>query len=234
MTVATPKVSCGQALRAVADPRIYKNFAIHLFVLLPASLVLAWLGTRVDAHLGWGAVTSRPVGWALAAICLATGAAIVVYSYAYLLLVGEGSPGSHLGGPQRLVTSGPYALVRHPSVIGKLLGVIAVGLAVGSPSFLLGVVPFLLAYSLVTNRFLQERYCERAFGESYRRYRARVPMIVPRPRALAAWWRGEAVLEEVTAEAEPGSIPRYELAIYLAFLAAILAAAFLLVRFITG
>jgi len=223
------------AVGSVRNPLIYKNFAIHAFVLLPATIVLVLLAMRVDRHLGWEAVASWPWRCTLAVVAFALGTAIVVYSYAYLLAFGDGSPGSHLGGPQRLVTSGPYALVRHPSVIGKLLGVIAVGLVFGSPTFLLAVIPLLLAYSLITNRLIQERYCERAFGDAYRAYRREVPMIVPRLEALNRRLHGQRVVVDIaTGPTVPGAIPRFELAIYLVLLAGILLAALAVVVALTG
>lgn len=229
MTVPNLKrraLSLKEAIGAITDAQIYKNFAIHLFVLIPAACLMAWLATRLDRRFGWQPCGSFGYRLAGAVVCLIAGALVVVYSYAYLLRFGEGSPGSHLGGPRRLVTGGPYALVRHPSVIGKLLGVIGLGLLAGSPSFLALFIPLLLVYSLLTNRYLQERYCERAFGEGYRRYRRAVPMILPGPRRVYAWLRGRLPESEAWAEeATPGAIPRYELAIYLALLAGLLALA---------
>jgi len=221
-----PALSLLEAIGSVTEAQIYKNFAIHLFVLIPATGLLAWLATRLDRRLGWGTFGSIGYRLPLAVCCVLFGALVVIYSYAYLLRFGEGSPGSHLGGPRRLVTGGPYALVRHPSVIGKLLGVVGLGLLVGSSAFLLIFIPVLLLYSLATNRWLQERYCERAFGDGYRRYRRAVPMIFPGPRRLIAWLHGRLPeIEAWTGEAAPGSIPRYELAIYLALLAGLLAVA---------
>jgi len=42
----------------------------------------------------------------------------------------------------------------------------------------------LLVYSLITNRCLQERYCEQRFGDVYSRYRAAVPMLLVRPSGV--------------------------------------------------
>jgi len=96
-------------------------------------------------------------------------------------------------------------------------------------------VPALLAYSLLTNRFIQERYTERAFGESYRAYRAAVPMILPGAGTLWAALRGKLEPVEVeSADAPAEAIPRYELAIYLVLLALILLGAWRFVAWITG
>ena len=115
----------------------------------------------------------------------------------YLYLSGGGSPGTHVdGGPTTMVDTGPYTVVRHPSVLGKLLGVVGLGLVWGSPAFLAGFVPVLVVYSLVTNRWLQERFCDERFGERYQTYRSRVPMLFPRPAGVRRWLRDEAAVPE--------------------------------------
>jgi hypothetical protein len=95
-----------------------------------------------------------------------------------------------------MVDTGPYTMVRHPSVLGKLLGVTGLGVAFGSTVFLAGFVPVLVAYSLVTNRWLQERFCDQRFGARYQAYRQVVPMLLPRPAGLRRWLRDEAALGE--------------------------------------
>ena len=104
------------------SPLIYRNFLVHIFVMIPSTIFLAYLAILLDGTFGWSRFATLGARLGPAIVMFAAGATIVVYCYAYLLLIGDGSPGSHLGGPKHLVASGPYALVRHPSVIGKLLG----------------------------------------------------------------------------------------------------------------
>lgn len=187
----------GPCFAAIRAPELYRNFAIHLFVMFPAALLMAWLGTRLDLALGLEAVGPEPLRLALGALCVLSGGIWVWYVYGYLYLSGGGSPGTHVdGGPTAMVDTGPYTVVRHPSVLGKLLGVIGLGVAFGSPSFLVGFVPVLVVYSLVTNRYLQERFCDERFGARYDAYRKVVPMLMPRPAGLRRWLRGEAALGE--------------------------------------
>lgn len=186
--------ACFAAIRA---PELYRNFAIHAFVMFPAAMVMCWLGTRVDAAIGQpplpGGLAVTLTGVAL----IGAGAVWVWYVYGYLYLAGGGSPGTHVdGGPVALVDTGPYTLVRHPSVLGKLAGVIGLGMMWHSPSFLVVFLPVLVAYSVVTNRYLQERFCDQRFGSTYQLYRDRVPMLVPRPDGLARWMRDEGALPE--------------------------------------
>jgi protein-S-isoprenylcysteine O-methyltransferase Ste14 len=102
------------------------------------------------------------------------------YSYTYLIIYGEGSPCPQIGGTTKLVTVGPYAYVRHPSVIGKFFGVLGVGFLSGSPIFVFVVIPVLTIWSWYYNRFIQEKYTEAKFGQAYAEYRKKTPMFIPK------------------------------------------------------
>jgi len=165
---------------------IYMNLLAYFVVLIPLILLLNAAARRLDERLGLPPLFDAAVGMPLFIILTCCGLALVWWSYAYLCLLGEGSPSPHLGGTRRLVREGPYSAVRHPSVLGKLLGVLGVGCLFASPSFLLGMVPLLLLYSLVYNRFFQEAGCVKRFGGEYLAYRTAVPFIVPSPGKVRA------------------------------------------------
>lgn len=184
--------------KAISNPEIYRNFMIHLFVMFPAAMMMCWLASLLDQKLGWsvfGADIWRiPSGLSL----IFLGGIWVWFVYGYLFLVGEGSPGTHVdGGPIRLVDTGPYSAMRHPSVLGKLLGVTGLGLAWGSTSFLLFFLPILLLYSYATNRLIQEKFCYERFGNSYAQYSREVPMFLPNMKGFRRWKNKESVLAEV-------------------------------------
>ena len=193
---------------AIRQPELYRNFGIHLFVMFPAAMVMCWVATRVDHELGLAPLTPWPAVGALGAALIGVGGFWVWYVYGYLFLAGGGSPGTHLdGGPTAMVDTGPYTLVRHPSVLGKMLGVIGLGLLWRSPVFLVGFLPILVAYSVVTNRYLQERFCDARFGARYEAYRARVPMLVPRPDGVLRWLRDEAAVPGAFTPVRGGAPP---------------------------
>ena len=77
--------------------------------------------------------------------------------------------------PEALATSGINGVVRHPLYLGLLL--IAWGVAT-SP-FRLATAAAATAYLLIGIRF-EERNLLRIYGDSYRHYRGRVPMLLPR------------------------------------------------------
>jgi protein-S-isoprenylcysteine O-methyltransferase Ste14 len=78
----------------------------------------------------------------------------------------------------RLVTSGPYAYVRHPMYVGIVLLIIAVSLLAANWFLLLtGLVTFTL---LAIRSPIEERALEARFGDEYRAYVARTGKFLPR------------------------------------------------------
>lgn len=163
---------------------LYGNLVVHVFILVPAATAMAFLARKLDRDWGWAPTVGLPWNAVICAACWLVGAYVIWYSYGYLFIKGEGSPGAHMGYTTRLVDTGIYSWVRHPSVIGKLIGVIGLGFLMRTPAFLLVFIPILLLYSLVTNILIQEKICLRNLGDQYERYRQEVPMFVPRWRRL--------------------------------------------------
>lgn len=164
--------------------QLYGNMLVHVFVLIPAATVIGFLGRKLDQDWGWQPIVGYPWNVIICLVCFAVGGFIVWYSYGYLFLKGLGSPGSHMGYTQRLVDTGIYSWIRHPSIIGKLIGVIGLSFLMCSRSFLLVLIPFLFLYSFLTAIFIQERFCRKHFGEHWDRYVQEVPMYIPRWRRI--------------------------------------------------
>jgi protein-S-isoprenylcysteine O-methyltransferase Ste14 len=93
---------------------------------------------------------------------------------------------------RRLVTSGPYALTRHPLYLCEILGVVAIVLQYRS---LLVAAIFVLVIALQAARGQwEEEVLARAFSE-FSAYRARTPFLIPRDpaRFVAAFFVDSAV-----------------------------------------
>jgi protein-S-isoprenylcysteine O-methyltransferase Ste14 len=86
-----------------------------------------------------------------------------------------GMPMSRKDQPE-LVTSGPYASIRHPIYSGILLGI--VGTALATELWWLVVFGTLGAY-FVWSAIVEERLMGDAFGAVYAAYRARTKMLIP-------------------------------------------------------
>jgi protein-S-isoprenylcysteine O-methyltransferase Ste14 len=76
-----------------------------------------------------------------------------------------------------LVTTGPYALVRHPIYTGLLLGFLGWAIAVDRWRGVLAVAIVFVA--LLRKYRLEERWMHERFGATYDAYRARVKALVP-------------------------------------------------------
>ena len=76
-----------------------------------------------------------------------------------------------------LITSGPYAIVRHPIYTGLLLGFLGSAIARGEWRGLLAVA--LLFVVLWYKLKLEERWMQVEFGDAYKSYARRVAALVP-------------------------------------------------------
>jgi protein-S-isoprenylcysteine O-methyltransferase Ste14 len=84
---------------------------------------------------------------------------------------------------QELVCTGPYALVRHPIYTGLLVALSGTALYEGHWGVLLGLGCFAIGFLLKARS--EENLLEREFGERYREYRDRTPMLIPSFRLVA-------------------------------------------------
>jgi protein-S-isoprenylcysteine O-methyltransferase Ste14 len=104
------------------------------------------------------------------------GAAVVVKSRGELGPAWSFVPRADQG--MRLVTTGPYRLVRHPIYFGLLLFAIGEALAFGSwPALMIvlsGIGP-----TLAWRAYAEETLLSHTFGDRYTAYRQRTTMIVP-------------------------------------------------------
>ncbi len=140
-----------------------------LLVFVPARL-LTWSGiTRPD--------TADALTLAGAAVTLA-GAALALACVLVFAVMGKGTP-APFDPPRRLVTRGPYAVVRNPMYLGAGTALLGAAIVWRAPALLAYLVLFLA----VTHVFVvtyEEPTLTRLFGEEYQAYRARVGRWLPR------------------------------------------------------
>jgi protein-S-isoprenylcysteine O-methyltransferase Ste14 len=84
----------------------------------------------------------------------------------------------------RLVTSGIYAHMRHPMLFGLTLVPLALGLMVGSPTFITIIAPVEMIFIVIMVLTLEERECRKKFGSEYEAYAKKVPAVCVRPECL--------------------------------------------------
>jgi protein-S-isoprenylcysteine O-methyltransferase Ste14 len=78
----------------------------------------------------------------------------------------------------RIIDTGPYGVVRHPIYTGQIIGMIAMGIAIGNWAAILGAL--LIPFGEWQKARMEERFLSVELGkDAYGAYCRRVPMIVP-------------------------------------------------------
>lgn len=178
----TPK----ERLMCLFRKEFYMILPTYFLFLIPVSCLLAYLSrTYLDKWIGWKFPVPSPHNFIIFGLFIVIGFIGLLWTYSYLILDGQGGPCPPFTSKTKcLVKTGPYAYVRHPSILAKLIGVIGLGFAFQSLSFLLIVIPILLAGSLYNNKIFQEKPLEKQFGEEYLEYKRNTPMLIPNFRKL--------------------------------------------------
>ncbi|HEY7889172.1 MAG TPA: isoprenylcysteine carboxylmethyltransferase family protein [Steroidobacteraceae bacterium] len=156
--------------RAVLGLRLVV-LAVALAVLLPRRRAVA----RLFASVGHGQALQVGIAgqWLGVGLCLAGFA----FAFWARLHIGRnwGMPMS-MRHDHELVTSGPYAYVRHPIYAGIMLAMIGAALAVGVLWLL--VFPLYVIYFIASAR-TEEKMMLAQFPDAYLAYRRRTKMLIP-------------------------------------------------------
>ncbi|MGC1817052.1 MAG: isoprenylcysteine carboxylmethyltransferase family protein [Casimicrobiaceae bacterium] len=116
-------------------------------------------------------------GWPFWIGSLLTGGGLLFAVWARLHLGKNWSGTVTIKKDHQLVTSGPYAIVRHPIYTGLLLAFLGSALALGEWR---GVVAFVLAAGALWRKLrFEERWMREQFGQVYQQYAQRVAALVP-------------------------------------------------------
>lgn len=175
---------------AFSPPILLMVTKVYIPVLFPLTFLIALsalamdrvLDPMISSALGFSVgqgFLPTPANYTIAAITFVVGVILWLLTYEQLVTIGKGSPSPTAGRTQALVTTGIYAYSRNPSLYGKTLGVLAVGMALNSFSFCFILVPLLLTGSLVEKVVRQEPQLVEVFGEEYLAYQRDVPLFFP-------------------------------------------------------
>ena len=179
--------SVRDVVRVAFEPAILGMVTkVYIPVLFPLTFGIALGALKMDRFIGglqlWPGfprLFPEPTHLYVAAGTFVVGVLLWLVTYEQLVHKGKGSPSPVAGRTTELVVSGVYAYSRNPSIWGKLIGVLAVGIALNSATFCLVLVPALLAVSLIEKVVRQEPQNLQIFGDHYRQYREQVPLFVP-------------------------------------------------------
>ena len=163
------------AKRNASRPRWRREIGLRLVVILPIVALLQSQSLRQFLAETQRSVSHSDIlGWTGVVLCL-LGISLAINARRHL---GRnwGLPMSHKEQPE-LVTSGPYALIRHPIYTGLILAML--GSAIGvNISWALMLVP-VGAYFIYSAR-REEAVMLQQFPEQYAAYMARTGMLAPR------------------------------------------------------
>ena len=84
--------------------------------------------------------------------------------------------------PDELIVSGPYAWVRNPMLTGVFMALLGLGLMLHSVGISVIWTPVYVLLHVAELKWVEEPELVRRFGAVYERYRAAVPMFIPRLR----------------------------------------------------
>ncbi|MCE5321678.1 isoprenylcysteine carboxylmethyltransferase family protein [bacterium] len=160
------------------------GIVLSLVMIGAAAPTIYWfIAQALDHALGIEHLGDTPILLILAAFSFLVGVFWVSWAYTYLLFVGKGLPlevfGTAFHPTQVLVTTGPYAYTRNPSVIGLiflLLGVALLQRSISAFVLLPVVIAIIIPYLII----FEERALGARFGDEYAHYRSEVPLLVPR------------------------------------------------------
>ena len=160
-----------------------QKFVVHRWaerlVLFSMELNLALVWALAKLFLGRD-VAIAPAGLelplGLAGVLLAwLGAALAVWAK---LTLGRWFSASFGVKPEHeLITTGPYAIVRHPMYTALLA--LGIGLGMAFDSVLTVGVALLYVVPFALHTFIEEQIFAKHFGDAWRAYAARVPRLVP-------------------------------------------------------
>jgi protein-S-isoprenylcysteine O-methyltransferase Ste14 len=133
-----------------------------------------YLAVAVAATLVWPAVFS--IGFVPRCYLAAAGGALLLLTAPLYVVTVRGVAGAHR--EDRLVTTGPYALCRHPLYALWILFVVPAVAAFLASWLVLSASLFMYVVTRIATRH-EEAYLEQRFGEAYREYKRRVNAVLP-------------------------------------------------------
>lgn len=152
-------------LRRATRPRI-------VLAVLEVATLVAWLAVRGR----WRFLPEQDAAVAIAGAVLAlTGALFTAWSKA--VLGRHFSPQLGVQEGHRLITTGPYAVVRHPMYLGIIDFIIGTALYLNDVALFAAGLLFIVWFSAQSR--VEERLFDAHFGAEWRDYRDRTPRLFP-------------------------------------------------------
>jgi protein-S-isoprenylcysteine O-methyltransferase Ste14 len=159
-----------QSAQAEATPSRLTHLA-----LLTAAFALLALPAFEIGFLQWRLLPSRLIAFVTGVVLEALGLGFAVWARVHL---GQyWSSTIDIKPEHQLISSGPYAFVRHPIYTGLVLAFLGTALAEDEISGLLALALVVIAYT--RKIWIEERWLVRHLGEEYSAYQRKVRRLIP-------------------------------------------------------
>jgi protein-S-isoprenylcysteine O-methyltransferase Ste14 len=117
--------------------------------------------------------------WSLGLGWLITIAGFIIMSWpAIAFFLTRGTPVPFTP-PPKLITSGLYAYIRNPMLLGMFIFLFGLGVLFGSLSLIFIFTPLFIVINVFYIKAIEEKEMEKKFGKEYREYKKSVPMFFP-------------------------------------------------------
>jgi protein-S-isoprenylcysteine O-methyltransferase Ste14 len=167
---------------------------VGLFFAVGLMLLVVFGGLFTDRALALPPLLPGALGETIGAGLLAAG--LVLWGWCLTLFKGKGVP---FNPPSQLVVAGPYAWVRNPMLSGLCFALFGVGFILHSVSMVLLWTPAFVLLNVIELKLVEEPELERRLGATYKEYRERVPMLIP--KKTRTWGAGRRPTRDEADEA---------------------------------
>jgi len=141
-------------------------------------LLVVFGSLYMDRTLGLPQLLPGVLGMAIGIPPLTAGLALHVWCLVlFWKAKGMGVPVSP---PPEVVTAGPYAWTRNPMLIAIFAWLYGIGFLLNSISMVFVWTPVFMIVNVIELKLVEEPELERRLGASYREYKRRVPLLIPR------------------------------------------------------
>jgi len=151
---------------------------VGLVVFFGMLLLVIFGSLYMDRALGFQKLLSGAIGTLIGVVFLSSGLVYWVWCVVWFLK-GRGTP-VPFNPPRDLVTVGPYAWSRNPMLTGVFAFLFGIGFLLHSVSMVFVWIPVFIIFNVIELKLVEEPELERRFGESYLKYKRRVPMFFPK------------------------------------------------------
>lgn len=148
--------------------------AAFFLVLIPATLI--YFGELFESIIF--IYTSAILLKAISFTAIISGLFFIVWTVAAQWHLGKGTP-VPIAPPRKLVITGPYKLCRNPMQFGAMIYYLGVGTYASSLTTGVFCMLFVLIFTLVYNKKIEEKELEIKFGKDYLEYKCKTPFLIP-------------------------------------------------------